>query len=74
MVVVQALRASGKKAAPQATDDPAALAASDSGSGQNYVALLEQFHNADTDNDGKLYKDVRCDVNRCFRRKVVEPV
>ena len=26
--------------------------------GSNYVALLQQFHNADTDNDGKLYKDV----------------
>lgn len=26
--------------------------------GSNYVALLHQFHNADTDNDGKLYKDV----------------
>jgi putative Ca2+/H+ antiporter (TMEM165/GDT1 family) len=25
--------------------------------GSNYVALLHQFHNADTDNDGKLYKD-----------------
>ena len=27
-------------------------------SSANYVALLEQFHNADADNDGKLYKDV----------------
>jgi len=52
VTVVKALRSA-------ATKDDAGKDAAQDDDGSNYVALLEEFHNADTDNDGKLYKDVR---------------